>query len=469
MGWRDRLRPATFRGVQFSVLTVESEYGRRQVTHQAALVDVPFSEDLGRAADAFQVEGYIVGEDYDQTRDELIKAIRDTAGPGRLVHPYQGEKSVIASGFRIREDSAEQRMCRFTVSFGEAGELSQPTESVDAPNVLADRAGAISDASVDSFADAFTVDGFPQFVRDSAKSVLGQVGNYLATPTAFLSGAYSTVSDVVGGVTDAFSSISSVFSDVTGFVGDALSFLPDELSDYQALVSDFMDSFDSLIDFPSDRSSPGSSSTALSRALASPTLPPTLSGAVLKLVGGVRQTYGSNSGNILSGLLSVLPRSSEAGTTTGGTPVAPGTPGVTPSRAQIASNVDALTDFIRQTTVAQLAVVAVSQEYETVDSAVKVRDAVAEVIDQEAEVTKSDQVYSQLTQTRAELVKALPAANQSPARVVPYTPAATLPALVIAQTLYDDATRADQIVSRNMPRHPGFISGGSPIQVLSDV
>lgn len=493
MGWRDRLRPATFRGVQFSVLTVESEFGRRQVTHQAALVDVPFSEDLGRAADAFQVEGYIVGEDYDQIRDDLIKAIRDTAGPGRLVHPYQGEKSVIASGFRIREDSAEQRMCRFTVSFGEAGDLSQPTDSIDAPNALAARAGAISDASTDSFSDLFSVESFPQFVRESAKSVLGQLGDYLSTPTAFLTGAYSTASDVVGGVTGAFSSISSVFSDINGFIGDTLSFLPDEVSDYQALVSDFMDSLDDLIDFPSDIFSSGSSSsggtlissgtsrsvlngggTALDRALASTTLPTTMSGAVLKLVGGVRQTFGSSSGNILSGLLSVLPRTDVStggsGTSTGGSGT-PATPAVvlTPSRAQVVTNTAALTDFIRQTATAQLAIVAVSQQYETVDSAVAVRDAVAEVIDQEAEAAKADPVYNELTQARAELIKALPAADQSPARVVPYVPAATLPALVIAQTLYDDASRADQIVSRNRPRHPGFISGGQPLQVLSDV
>lgn len=44
----------------------------------------------------------------------------------------------------------------------------------------------------------------------------------------------------------------------------------------------------------------------------------------------------------------------------------------------------------------------------------------------------------------------------------------TLPALVIAQTLYGDGSEADQIVSKNSVRHPGFVTGGQTLQVLSD-
>jgi len=439
MSWRDRLRPASFRGVPFSVVTIESEFGRRQVTHQAALIDTPTAEDLGRAADSFQIEGYIVGEDYDQSRDRLIVAIRDTAGPGRLVHPYQGERSVIASGFRIREDVAEQRMCRFTVTFGEAGEQSQPTELADGPNVLAGRADSITEATEQNFIDKFTTSGFPQYVRDSATEAFESFSDYVSTPTAFLSEAYT---DSMG-----------LFNSISGIAGGAIDFVSENVSDFQSLVSDFSGNLGNLLGEPGD-----------------------LAESVTKIIRGIRNTFGSSAGSILSGLLSRFDRGGKSESRPDSpvlppapTPV-PGSPTtLTPSRAQTYVNNQATVDLIRQTAVAELAVFAVSNTYDTLDTAIDVRDTVADLIDEEAETTPDDNTYTELTQARAEVVAAIPAPDQSPAQVVSYTPSATLPALVIAQTLYDNAAVESQIVTRNRPRHPGFLTGGQPLQVLSDV
>jgi prophage DNA circulation protein len=44
---------------------------------------------------------------------------------------------------------------------------------------------------------------------------------------------------------------------------------------------------------------------------------------------------------------------------------------------------------------------------------------------------------------------------------------ATLPALVVAHRVYGDATRADEIVSRNRVRHPGFVPGGIALEVAT--
>lgn len=422
MSWRDRLQPASFRGVPFSVRVIESEYGRRQVTHQAAQVDVPSSEDLGRAADVFQVEGFIVGDDYDLGRNALIKAIRDTAGPGRLVHPYQGEKSVIGSGFRIREDVAEQRMCRFTVTFGEAGELSQPAEVIDGPNVLASRATAIREEATLNFVDRFTASGFPQFVRDSAESSLEGLGEYLSSPTAFLSGNYTAA---VG-----------IFNSVNGIVGGAVDFVSENVASFQSEVSGFLQDITGLVDSPSD-----------------------LASRVTRLITGVRSTFGAGSGSILSGLTAYFPRP---------TPSTSAALPVTPSRAQVVTNTAAVTDLIREVAVSELAIAAVNTPFETLDDAVEMRDIIADLVDEEAEAASSDALYGQLTQARSELIQSLPAPGQTAAQLVPYTPPSTRPALVIAQTLYGDATQESQIVRRNRPRHPGFIAGGSELLVLSD-
>lgn len=418
MSWIDRLQPASFRGVAFFVKTDEAEFGRRQVTHTAALVDVPTLEDLGRAADVFQVEGYLIGTDYDLQLMELVKAIRDTPGPGRLVHPRYGEKSVGASAFRVRHDNAEGRICRFTVSFGEAGELSQPTQATDSVNVLAGRSEMIQEVAEESFIDKFKTAGFPQYVRDAAADSATALGDYLATPSAFLTGVYTQATDVFGVVSD---------------TADAVS---ETVSGYQLKVSGFLGSISSLVSEPSD-----------------------LASMFTSLISGVRTTFGTGAGAILAGILSLFPHDESSDSEDA----------ATPSRAQVIQNQQATTQIIRQTAAAELAVVAVEKDYDTVEEAVDARDTVAEVIDKEAEQTTSDPVYQQLTQARAELIEGLPAADQAQARIVSYTAPSTQPALVVAQTLYDDAGREPQIIRRNMVRHPGFVTGGSPLQVLSDV
>lgn len=414
MSWRDRLRDASFRGVAFKVESNEAEFGRRQVVHTAALVDTPSLEDLGRAADVFNVEGYILGDDYDLQRDELIKAIRDTSGPGILVHPNYGEKNVGASGFRIRHENQNGRICRFVVTFGEAGGETQPTEITDAPNVLAADSTAISEASEETFVDKFKAAGLPQYVRDAASGSLETLGNYLAEPSAFIQSSFTDVQGVFGVVTETADAVSEV------------------VSEYKQQVSDFLSEVTDLVNEPGD-----------------------LASRVTDLISGIRTTFStSEAGSMLAGLLSLFSRNSGSGGT--------------PSRQQVIDNQNAVAGIVTQQAAAELAVIAVTKNYDTVEDAVNARDSVAEAIDKEAEITQSDSVYQALEQTRADLVMSLPPPEQSPTRVVPYITKSTLPALVISQTLYDNATRAESIVKRNMVRHPGFVAGGQTIEVLSD-
>lgn len=416
MSWRDRLQPASFRGVAFFVKSDEAEFGRRQVTHTAALVDTPSLEDLGRAADVFQVEGYLVGDDYDLQRDNLIKAIRDTPGEGRLVHPSYGDRSVGASGFRIRTDTAEGRVCRFTVTFSEAGELGQPRITIDSPNVLAARADAIQEASRESFLERFGVDGFPQFVRESVIGQLDQLSDFLASPGDFSS--------------TLFSDGTSVF----GAVGEFLTGDSELIPAFQQSVARFSRNIGSLV------SSPGE-----------------LAGSLTSLISGIRRSFGSSSSSILGSLYNLFPSSPPRRTS-----------GLTPSRDQVISNTESLAQLVNQTVLAELAVVVVSKEYDTFDDAIDSRDKLADLIDQQAEITPSDEVYTQLTQARAEVIQGLPRPDQDTSRLVPYTPPSTKPALVIAQALYDDAQRDSDIVRRNSVRHPGFVAGSKPLQVVTN-
>lgn len=167
MTWRDRLRVASFRGVEFFVDEVEGEHGRKLARHDYVLRDLPWHEDLGRKARGFRVDGYVLGDDYDEQLERLVRACEE-AGPGVLVHPRRGELYVVCETVRTRDSRRDGRIAVFSATFVEAGELAFPTVGKD-PLGAVDAAGAqLAGASTSGYEDALTTRNVPAFVQDAA-------------------------------------------------------------------------------------------------------------------------------------------------------------------------------------------------------------------------------------------------------------------------------------------------------------
>ena len=155
MGWRDNLVQASFRGVEFSVDETESPIaGRRVAVHEYPGRDEPYVEDMGRVTKRWTVEAFILGDDYDVTRDELIEAC-DMEGPGELVHPYLGSLQVFCTLGSLTERTREGRMARFSLSFVEAGENQYPAASADTSDRVRTRADSAITPIVEQFAAGF--------------------------------------------------------------------------------------------------------------------------------------------------------------------------------------------------------------------------------------------------------------------------------------------------------------------------
>lgn len=127
--WQDNLHPASFRGVPFAVESGDGVFGRRQAVHEYPYRDSVWVEDMGRATRRIHLTGFIVQSsrvysagDVMSQRDALIAAA-ETAGSGTLVHPTLGELtvSVIEGGLRVHEHKDEARMFRFTLTVVESG------------------------------------------------------------------------------------------------------------------------------------------------------------------------------------------------------------------------------------------------------------------------------------------------------------------------------------------------------------
>lgn len=418
MAWIDTLRQASYRGVAFFVESHDAKFGRRQVTHEFAGRDEPYTEDLGRRAREFSVDAYLVGDDYPQLRDQLIRA-GETSGEGELVHPYLGNMQVVCTGMTVRENRDEGRMCRVQLTFVEAGQAVFPSNLADAVRSVSGAANLVSSAAGGGFMARFLTKGFPSFVVDSAAARVAGLSDFLTK-------------------------------------------LPvNPLSEAQAVATFF------------DRAA------ALAKnALHLVTSPSTLVSEVVGLVGSIRDVFGDRADSVLRSL-----RMDNDIRYSG--------PTNTPSRRQQQANQDALAALVRRAALAEEAKVAVIRAEEsavavgaqsvdgavatgtglfvTREDAIAVRDELTTAIDVESEdpTTTTDE-FQALSKMRAELVRGVPSPELRLPQVATVTPTATLPSLVVSYQIYATAGRAVEIAERNGSRHPGFLTGGEPLQVISD-
>ncbi|MGA4368109.1 DNA circularization protein [Pantoea ananatis] len=143
--WQDKLHPASFRGVPFAVESGDGIFGRRQAVHEYPYRDSVWVEDMGRATRRLHLTGFIVqgsrvytAGDVMSQRNALIAAA-ETAGSGTLVHPTLGELtvSVMEGGLRIHEHKDEGRMFRFTLTVIESGlKVFAVTGATDASSLV---------------------------------------------------------------------------------------------------------------------------------------------------------------------------------------------------------------------------------------------------------------------------------------------------------------------------------------------
>lgn len=139
----------------------------------------------------------------------------------------------------------------------------------------------------------------------------------------------------------------------------------------------------------------------------------------------------------------------------------------TPSRIQQDNNRKAVADLTRRAAIIEAARTSASISYESQNQALQVRDVLVDAIEAE-QLTAPDEVFNALADLRTAVVRDINTRAADMARLIPYTPKATLPAVVLAYMIYGDASRDADIVARNNIAHPGFVPGGQALEVLTD-
>lgn len=403
--WREKLLPASFRGVAFNVDSGEGTFGRRTQVHEYPKRDKPFAEDMGRATREFSVTGFLIGDDYMAKRDRLLEAL-ETKGSATLVDPWYGElKVTLKEPARVRHSRDEGGMCTFTMVFVESGELSFPaaTNSHGAQTLgAADKMQAVTSSNFES---KFKIDGFPSFVLDGALATFSQnlslVESALAGTNGLIASPLSTLQGRAG----------SLLPNSSGLASSVFSLFNRGSSVVQALSNIFG----------------GGGSSARNR----------------------------DSVQALVGLSSSFNERANVAVPTN----------ITPSRQQVATNTTALNDLFSNAMLVQAAGMTAAMELPVYDDAVAIRTGVVNGLDKQS-LGAPDDVYLATQDLRSKVYKDVTSRLGNSARMTTISPQDRMPALVLAYDRYGDVGRELEIVGLNAVRRPGFLPN-TPIKVLS--
>ena len=117
MSWREQYQPGRYRGAVFYTERSDRRGGRRLALHEYPARDIPFAEDLGRRARRFELDLFVLGDDYMAARDALLTAL-EAEGPATLQHPYYGACRASVEQYRVNESTANGGLATFSVIRG---------------------------------------------------------------------------------------------------------------------------------------------------------------------------------------------------------------------------------------------------------------------------------------------------------------------------------------------------------------
>jgi prophage DNA circulation protein len=418
--WQQQLRKASFRGVPFEVQAHTTEGGRRVVVHEFPQQDTPYVEDMGKQGRKFALECWVIGDDFSDQRNAILKALEAT-GPGKLVHPWLGEMQVQVTGFSLSEEPTKGRKVEFRVSFSETGLQVSPSTTVSSTTSALAACDNLNAAAVDNFANDFDVVG----------------------PSYILSSVMSAVSDF----SDAISTAAGLVNDVSGFVAEAAAFgegMPGSLIDAAGLggaVASLMAFFNVL----DDLGSPASISNTVDPS------------ACFSLGMTLADRYSP-----------VAPQ--PVGVMVIGTTFLPDSywPAgyVTASRQQQADSVNAFNRLVAIQGLTVAGNAALATTYTSYTDAITARDTLAAQVDILVDSATNAAEFQALRSFRATLVQYLNTQAMRSPKVYTVTYLDNLPSFVVAHKLYGDATKVDAVTARNPCQNTMFMP--LTIEALTD-
>lgn len=439
--WRFRLQPASFRGVSFHVSAHDAEMGRRNAYHEYPLRDLPYAEDLGRRGRRFRVEALVIGDFYLSRRDRLLQAL-EAGGPGQLVHPWLGRRVVAVDSVRLVESSDLGGSAQFSIEFVETDANQFPTAEKSWASEIVGWINAALATAETAFTEIWSVVEDGSQVMDAALNLVGGAAG-------ILNGAMTTIHQTLTSATR----WSAVAREIQALDDHAMTLIqtPQELA---GQITGIVTGLGGACDWSQGRYSP-----ARQQVQSAPTARPATASRRAEEDEAVDNLIDTGQQSLARALHDLQAWPATLAEVTG----------ASAARAQEAANQAVLGRLLTQAALCEESRLALARRFDSFDAAQAYRDGLAGRLDTAALAADSDALMEALTGLRIAVVQTLTARAASLARIVRYTPPGTLPALVLAWQLYDDARQDRDLIRRNrgLIRHPGFVLGGVAIEVLN--
>ena len=464
--WIKTLNPATFRGCRFGVLGSEAAFGRRVAVHEYPGRDKPYVEDMGRATRRITIAGFLVensliygGDTVIEQRDLLVAAA-ETKGPGLLIHPTLGllQVSIPPGGLVVSERWDEGRYFEFRMTFIESGFKVFPTTKAASKSLLDTLVAKLGIASLSDFVSS--VEATISTVFKAINTAEGLVSDALDTVESVIEVGQSAVSSVIstiasvqvlaGRIMNDASSITSLTSLLTGDYGRYASGSVSSALQQSQKTLDSSATISSLIaDSVVQRAAVATASDTLATAAAGfsaatvETFAEAAQDLVTTLVAGIATP--ADQIRLLSSLASFTTSNYSSTSQIG-------------QAKTVAQYVTAA--LVRRAAIGALATAASDYAPSSYDDALTVRDTVVALVDAEILIAGDlgdDATYAALVAVRQAVVADLNERGASLAPLDTFTFGGNMPSLVLAQRLYQDATRSDELIGEADPIHPAFM------------
>ncbi|UFQ01426.1 DNA circularization protein [Pseudomonas fitomaticsae] len=401
MNWRDRLLPASFRGVGFWIDQAKTPVGRKGQLHEYPQRDLPFFEDLGQQAKTHDLTAFIIGANCLEQRDKLLQALEQ--GSGELVHPWLGRLQVKVGECDMTHTRQDGGMVTFSLKFYPDRPLPFPTATVSTQKVLLAKADGLLGSAVARFEQAMTLIKAARIGIANLRNSLTGVYDVIKEQLKPLIAQYKQITELVRAVKELPKEVAAEFKGLLGDIKELKEFAKEG---YRGVIADVSQQIEAIRKADAPKITTGKDTNAAAQAMA----------------------------NLVQDTLIVKVAQWVASMPVASTPVKlNSTPSLDQQSKQPVSR----------------------QEVPVTDDLQTLQKALNEVL-QMAQDKADPGHYQAIGDLKEALNGHFKAVASSGVRLVSKTFQETFPALVVAYQQFGDATRVTEVIQRNGLSHPGY-------------
>lgn len=263
MNWRDRLLPASFRGVGFWIDQAKTPVGRKGQLHEYPQRDLPFFEDLGQQAKTHDLTAFIIGPDCLEQRDKLLKALEQ--GRGELVHPWLGRLQAKVGECDMTHTRQDGGLVTFALKFYPDQPLPFPTATVSTQKVLLAKADGLLGSAVARFEQAMTLIKAARIGITNLRNSLTGVYDVIKEQLKPLIEQYRQITELVKAVKELPKEVAAEFKGLLGDIQELKAFAKEG---YRGVIADVSQQLEAIRKADAPKITTGKDTNAAAQAMA---------------------------------------------------------------------------------------------------------------------------------------------------------------------------------------------------------